>query len=248
MGVVGDILSWLTDGANWSGSFGIPARTLEHLWMSGLSLLVASLLALPVALYIGHKRRFRFFAVTAANVGRAVPSFAILGIAFTFANDWPGGSIGFWPTVLALIALGIPPIVTNTYVGIQEVDADTIEAARGMGQSESQVLFGIEIPLAAPLIVTGLRVAGVQIVATATLAALVGWGGLGRYIVDGFAVRDFGRIGGGAVLVASLAFATELLFNLLHRMVDPARKGQVQRRRETEAMTTTSQPPAAYSS
>lgn len=242
MGVIGEIFTWLTDGTNWSGSFGIPARILEHLWMSGLSLLAATVLALPVGLYIGHTRRFRFFVVTAANVGRAVPSFAILGLAFFFANDWPGGSIGFWPTVLALVALGIPPIVTNAYVGIQQVDADTVEAAKGMGQTGRQVLFGIEIPLAAPLIVTGLRVAGVQIVATATLAALVGWGGLGRFIVDGFAVRDFGRIGGGAVLVASLAFVTELLFNVVQRRLDPARKARTERTQPLEAITT---PPVA---
>jgi osmoprotectant transport system permease protein len=218
MGVVADIFGWLTDPANWSGSFGIPARTVEHLFMSGTSVAIGAALALPVALYIGHARRFRFVAVTVANVGRALPSFGILGISFGFTRDW-GGSIGFWPTVIALVALAIPPIVTNTYVGIEQVDVGTVEAARGMGQSERQILFGIEIPLAAPLIVTGLRVATVQVVATATLAALVGWGGLGRFIVDGLAVRDFGRIGGGAVLVAVLALVTEGIFTLAERSV-----------------------------
>jgi osmoprotectant transport system permease protein len=187
--------------------------------MSSISVGFAALLSLPMALYVGHARRFRFFAVTVANIGRAVPSFAILGITFSFASGW--GALGFWPTVIALVALAIPPIVTNTYVGIQEVDRDTVEAARGMGQSERQILFGIEIPLAAPLIVTGLRVAAVQVVATASLAALVGWGGLGRFVVDGFAVRNFGRIGGGAVLVALLAILTELLFTLIERAVAP---------------------------
>ncbi len=218
MGVFGEIGSWLTDPANWSGPNAIPGRVLEHTWMSALSVFVAALIMLPVALYIGHTGRFRFMAVTLANLGRAVPSFAILALALPISLNLKLG-LGFYPTITALVALALPPILTNTYVGIASVDKDLVEAARGMGMSEREVLFSVEVPVAAPLIVAGLRVAAVQVVATATLAAIVAWGGLGRYIIDGFAVRDFGRIGGGAVLVASLALLTELCFGLLERSV-----------------------------
>ena len=220
MGVLGDVVAWLTDAANWSGQFGIPTRVYEHLQMSVQAIALGTLIALPVGLAIGHSRRFEFLAVSTGNIGRALPSFGIVAITFALTIDWPG-NIGFWPTFIALTLLTIPPVLTNSYVGIKGVDEDTVEAARGMGVSGLQSLARIEIPLAAPLIVAGLRTAAVQVVATATLGAFTGWGGLGRYIVDGFAVGDDAQIAGGAVLVATLAVLTELVLAGLQRVVQP---------------------------
>ena len=218
MNLLGDVARWLTDGASWSGSDGIGARLAEHVWLSALSLAIAALVALPIGLYIGHVRRAEFVTVTVANLGRAVPSFAVIALALPISIQL-GFGLGFWPTFVALFLLAIPPIVTNTYVGIKGVDADAVEAARGMGMTGGQVLRQVEIPLAAPVVVAGLRTSAVQVVATATLGALVGWGGLGRFIRDGFSQGDDVLILGGALLVAALAIATELAFGALQRAV-----------------------------
>jgi osmoprotectant transport system permease protein len=220
MEVLSEIIGWLTDGANWSGSNGIPARIYEHLQMSVQAVALGSVVAIPVGLAIGHTRRLEFFALSVGNIGRALPSFGIVALTYAITLDWPG-NIGFWPTFIALVLLTIPPLLTNTYVGIKGVDRDTLEAARGMGLSGTQVLARIEIPLGIPLIVAGLRTAAVQVVATATLGAFTGWGGLGRYIVDGFAVGDDAQIGGGAVLVAGLAIATEVAMAGVQRLLSP---------------------------
>ncbi|MDQ4043492.1 MAG: ABC transporter permease, partial [Actinomycetota bacterium] len=159
-------------------------------------------------------------AISVGNLGRALPSFGILGISFSLTIGLPG-TLGFWATFIALFLLAIPPILTNTYVGIKGVDADTIESARGMGMTERQILLKIELPLGAPLIVAGLRLATVQVVATATLGALVAWGGLGRYIVDGFAAGDDVQLLAGAILVAVVAILTEIAFGFLERSVSP---------------------------
>ena len=220
MGILGDVVAWLTDPANWEGSSGIPVRIYEHLIMSVQAVALGALIAIPVGLAIGHTRRFEFLAVSIGNIGRALPSFGIVAITYVVTLNWPG-NIGFWPTFIALTALTIPPVLTNTFVGIKEVDDDTLEAARGMGLSGTQSLRRIEVPLAAVLIVAGLRTAAVQVVATATLGAFTGWGGLGRFIVDGFAVSDDAQIVGGAVLVATLAVLTEVSMGLVQRIVAP---------------------------
>lgn len=220
MGILGDIISWLGDGSNWTGSGGIPTRIYEHLVMSVQAIALGAAIGIPIGLAIGHTRRFEFFAVSVGNIGRALPSFGIVALTYAFTLDWPG-NIGFWPTFIALVLLTIPPVLTNTYVGIKGIDADTLEAGRGMGLSGMQSLARIEVPLATPLIVAGLRTASVQVVATATLGAFTGWGGLGRYIVDGFATGDDAQIGGGAVLVASLAVLTELVMAAFQRLVSP---------------------------
>ena len=160
--------------------------------------------------------------MSVANLGRAVPSFAILSIVFQIMLDyWPTIAFGLGPTVLAMILLAIPPILTNTYVGVQQVDRDTVEAARGMGMTGGQVLRRLEMPLAAPLIVTGIRTAAVQVIATATLAALIGGGGLGRFIVDGFAQGDDVMVVAGAILVALLAIVAEVVFGGFARLARP---------------------------
>lgn len=226
MSFLREVLEWFTDPANWIGVAGIPNRLLEHLQISALSLGVAAAIALPAGLYIGRTRRFEFLVVSFANLGRAIPSFAILALALPLTIRL-GLGLGFWPTVIALFLLAIPPILTNTYVAVQEIDPDVVEAALGTGMSSRDLLTKVELPLAAPLIVVGLRTALVQVIATATLAALVAWGGLGRFIIDGFAVRDQPQIFGGAMLVALLAIAVELAFGLVERIVSPPsdRKG-----------------------
>jgi osmoprotectant transport system permease protein len=214
-GFFAEVVEWFGDPAHWQGSSGIPARLVEHLILSAIPLAIASAIALPAAMYVGHTRRFELAIVTVANVGRSIPSYALLVIMVILTG------LGNEPIIVALTLLAIPPILTNGYVAIQSVDADTIEAARGMGLTARQVLFGIELPLGAPLLVAGLRIAALQIVATAGLAALVAGGGLGRFIVDGLAVRDFPRVFSGALLVAVLAGLTEGAFTLLQRWATP---------------------------
>lgn len=214
-GFFAEVVEWFGDPAHWQGSSGVPARLVEHLILSAIPLAIASAIALPAAMYVGHTRRFEVAIVTIANLGRAIPSYALLVIMVILTG------LGNEPIIVALTLLGIPPILTNGYVAIQSVDADTIESARGMGLTGRQVLFGIELPLGAPLIVAGLRIAALQIVATAGLAALVAGGGLGRFIVDGLAVRNFPQVFSGAVLVALLAGLTEGAFTLVQRWATP---------------------------
>jgi osmoprotectant transport system permease protein len=223
MDVFSEVVAWFSDPLQWSGTNGIPNRVWEHIQMTVLSVLVAMVPGLLWGLYIGHTRRFEFVSVTLANLGRALPSFAILAFFFPIFLA-RGLGFSFWPAIVALAFLAVPPILINTYIGIREVDPDAIEAARGMGMSDREILRNIELPLAAPLVVTGIRTSAVQVVATATLAALTAGGGLGRYIVDGFAIgAEFGRseIVGGAILVAGLAILTEVAMALLGRLVAP---------------------------
>lgn len=220
--------AWLVDPANWSGEAGIPNRIIEHLQMSALAVFLAATVALPMGLFIGHTRRAEFLTISIANLGRAIPSFAIVALAFLVTVQL-GWGLGFWPTLLALFLLAIPPMITNTYVGVRDVDRDAVEAARGMGMTERDVLRSIELPLAAPLIVAGVRTSAVQVVATATLGALVAWGGLGRFIIDGFAQQNDAMLLGGAVLVAAVAILTDIGLGLLERGVTPKSRGRAPR-------------------
>ncbi len=214
-------VAWLADPSHWSGTDGIPNRLVEHLILSGATTLAAVLIAAPIGILLGHLNRGGFLAINLANFGRALPSLARLARVLPLALSFRLG-LGFWPTFLALVPLGIPPILTNAFVAIREVDRDVIESARGMGLREVQVLRSVELPIAAPLIIAGIRNAAVAIVATATLGALVAGGGLGRYIVDGFARQEYPRMVVGALLVALLAIVVELAFGLLERAIVPA--------------------------
>ena len=216
MSFLGEVAQWFADPAHWQGPQGIPARILEHLEYSGFAIAVALVMALPIALYLGHTGRGGFIAINVANIGRALPSFALLGFGLLIAIAL-GLGLGFWPTMFMLVPLAIPPIVTNAFVAIREVDRDVVDAARGMGLSEGQILRSIEIPLGLPLIVAGIRTAAVNVVATATLGAVVAGGALGRFIVDGFALRDFAQLVAGGILVAVLAIVTEATFSILER-------------------------------
>jgi osmoprotectant transport system permease protein len=219
--LIGQVLAWFTDPSSWTGTDGIANRLFEHIWLSGLVVLVGSVVAIPAGLVIGHTGRGAFLTVTIANLGRAIPSYALLLIFFTFFG------IGFGTTFPALLALMIPPVLTSTYVGIREVDRDTVEAGRGMGMTERQLLVGVEWPMALPVIIAGVRISAVQVVATATLAALVGGGTLGRFIVDGFALQEYDQLVGGAILVAILALLTERLFTFAEGLlVSPGLNGR----------------------
>lgn len=216
------VLDWLLAPEHWSGENGIPVRLLQHLELSAAGVALGILIAIPIGAMVGHTRRGERVAVSIANLGRAIPSFAVLVLVFiVMLRWWPGLAFGFGPTVVALTLLAIPPILTNTYVAVRGVDDDTVEAARGMGMHGTQVFGRLELPLAAPVIVTGIRIAAVQVVATATLAALIAGGGLGRYIVDGFAQGDRTMTTAGAVLVAALAIATELVLGVAARLSTP---------------------------
>lgn len=216
MGFPGSVLAWLADPAHWQGSDGIPVRVLEHVELSAVSLVVAAAIALPIGLLVGHSGRGGFLVLNLANVGRALPSLAILGLALPFTIRLTQ-QLDFWPTFIALVALAIPPILTNTYLGIRTVDPETVEVARGMGMGAGQVLRRVELPIALPIVLGGLRTAAVQVIATATLGAFVAGGGLGRYIIDGLELRDMERIFVGALLVALLALATEVALGWLER-------------------------------
>ena len=214
------LVRWLTDPVNWQGSHGIPIRVLEHIELSGLSVLAALIIAMPIALYLGHTGRAGFVAINVANIGRALPSLALIAFGLVIAISL-GLGLGFWPTVFALVPLAIPPILTNSYVAIREVDRDIVEAARGMGLSEGQILRSIEVPLGLPLMLAGIRTAAVNVVATATLGALVAGGALGRFIVDGLALQEYDQLMAGALLVALLAVVTEVSFGALERATVP---------------------------
>ena len=213
MDVVTDVIAWLTDPAQWSGPDGIPVRTLQHLWYSLLATAIAAAIALPIGILIGHTGRGAVLAVNLTNLGRAIPSLGIIILTFTLVG------FGIVPVVVALTALAIPPIVTNSYIGIRSVDRDVREAAEGMGMRGRQVLWQVELPVAMPLIMAGIRTSAVQVVATATLAAYVGLGGLGRYLIDGLSQRDLAQVVGGAILVAVLSLATELVLGRVQTVV-----------------------------
>jgi osmoprotectant transport system permease protein len=215
-------IHWLRLGAHWQGPEGVPTRVLQHLEISGAAVAIASAIAVPLGLFIGHTGRARFLVVSIANIGRAVPSFGILVIAYVVVLKLAASlAFGFTPTVVALVLLAIPPILTNTSVGVEGVDRDTVEAARGMGMSERQVLLRLEVPLATRLIMAGVRTSAVTVVATATLSALIGGGTLGRYIVDGFAQSDNGMLVAGSILVALLAVITEVGLGIVERRLTP---------------------------
>jgi osmoprotectant transport system permease protein len=222
MSIVDATITWLTDPAHWIGPNGIPARLAEHVAISAISLAIALAVALPVGLYIGHTGRAVGLAVNSANLWRSLPSIAVIAIVLpiTAAID-PQAGFKLYPTLVAMVVLAVPPILVNTYAGIREVDRDLVEAGRGQGMSAGQVLTHIEMPLSVPVMVTGIRSAAVQIVATATLGAIFGFGALGRYLVDGLSQFDTGQIFGGAVLVAALVIATDLVFAALQRLLTP---------------------------
>jgi osmoprotectant transport system permease protein len=210
---------WLKSPQQWSGPDSIPIRVLQHLGYTALSLLIAAVIALPVGLLIGHFNRGGFAAINTANVWRAIPTLGLLILMVILL----GFSALTW--LIPLVVLGIPPILINTYEGIAGVDPDLKDAARGMGMTQWQVLWKVELPVAIPLIMLGLRTAAIFVVATATIAAEIGLGGLGRYIIDGLASNNYGEVAGGAAVIVVLALVIQAVFVGLRRLVVPAGRG-----------------------
>ena len=230
MDAIAALLAWIANREHWSGPSGVPNRLVEHIELSALAMLLAIVIALPIGLWIGHTGKLALVAVAVANLGRAVPSYALLLMLFPFFG------FGFSTALPALVLLAIPPMLTNTYTGIREVERDLVEAGRGMGMSERKLLTAVEVPIALPVIMAGIRTAAVQVVATAGLAALVAGGGLGRFIVDGFGLQDGGQLLAGAILVAGLAILVERVLTIVEgRMVSPGVRATIGRVDEVEA-------------
>ena len=206
-------MEWLADPAHWTGSEGVPQRLLEHLEYTGLALLFALVIGFPLGALVGHTGRGGFVVVGIANGLRALPTLGVVTLVVLLAG------FGQAPAVTALVLLAVPPIMAGAYAGIRAVDPVIVDAARGVGMTESGVLFGVEIPNAMPLIFGGVRSAALQVVATATIAAYVGLGGFGRYVFDGYALQDYPQMISGSVLVALLAVLVDLVFVGLQRII-----------------------------
>jgi osmoprotectant transport system permease protein len=210
-------LSWLGqffgNPDNWSGPDGIPARLLEHLQFSALALLLAVLIAVPLGLLIGHTGRGEVIVVVSANLARALPTLGLL-VMFVLLL----GTASIWPVIIPLVLLAVPPILVNTFAGISGVDPELRDAAYGMGLRGGQVLGRVLVPVALPLILLGCRLSAIQVVATTTVAAYTGLGGLGRYVIDGFAIQDYASVVGGSVLIVLFALVVQLLFALVQRV------------------------------
>jgi osmoprotectant transport system permease protein len=218
---VGEFWDHVTQAANWTGDGGLLELTWAHVRLSVLATTATAVLGLPAAILLGARGRGGTLAVSVVNIGRALPSFAVLVLAFgIFTSQWQKG-FTIWPTFVALVLLGLPPVFTNAFTGVRGVDPDAREAATAMGMTRGERLRRVEVPLALPLILTGLRLSAVQIVATATLGAWVGFRCLGTPIFEGFAQQDDGKILTGAVLVAVLTILTEVAFSLLTRAMTP---------------------------
>jgi len=232
--VLGDAWSYLTTAGSWTGAGGMLHLLLQQLLLTLTALGLALVVGLPVALWLGHLGRGGFLAINISNIGRAVPTFALLALLVT--ADHPGtrdfgpyGRAGL-ATLLALALFALPPIITNGYVAVHEVDPDVRQAADGMGMTGAQKFFRVELPLAMPLIASGVRLALVQVWATATIAALVAGPGLGRVITDGFFRTNYGKGLAGALVVAAVALVLELLAALGQRALDPVPRGPARER------------------
>ena len=216
---------WLTTAGHWSGSNGVPARLLEHVEYTALALVIAAVIALPAGVLIGHTGRGSLALVSLANIWRALPTLGLLVLAFILSSG------ATWAWLIPLVVLAIPPIMITSYEGVRGVDPDLKDAAAGMGMTSPQVVSKVEIPVALPLILLGLRTATIQVVATATIAAYISLGGFGRYILDGLATNNYGLVAAGAVCVVVLALVVQFAFSGLARLIVPA--GLRQRARQS---------------
>ncbi|KZX21573.1 osmoprotectant transport system permease protein [Rathayibacter tanaceti] len=228
------MIDYLLDPAHWTGSDSIGTLLVQHLIYTGVSLLVAAVIGVPIGFYVGHTGKGTFLVAGVANALRALPTLGliillVIVIAPVFASD-----LAFViPSLIVLVLLAIPPIMTNTYAGIRAVDAAAVDAAVGMGYRPVKVLFAVQVPCALPLILSGFRGATLQVISTATIAAYVSLGGLGRLIIDGRAQNDYDQMLAGAVLVAALALLVDLAIGLIGRFaVSP---GLTRRRRRATA-------------
>ncbi|OIJ65057.1 ABC transporter permease [Streptomyces mangrovisoli] len=215
------INAFFSDSTHWHGYDGIPTRLREHVQYSLIALGVAAAIGLPVGLITGHTGRGGNTLALIATAARALPSFGLLVVMFILLG------LGLLPAMIPLVVLAVPPILVTTYEAMRSVDPSPVDAARGMGMAEPEILFRVELPVALPLILSGLRSAAIQIVSTATIAAYVSLGGLGRYIIDGLSQRNYEKVVGGATLVAVLALVTLGVFWAVDRLtVSPGVRGR----------------------
>jgi len=218
--MINRILTWLVDGAHWKGGDGILRRVAEHMGYSVMALLIAAMIAIPLGLYIGHTGHGRYLVVNVVGAARAIPSLGLLFLAVLWLGPKFRGEIALLaPTGVVLVVLAIPPILSGAYAGVEGVDPAARDAAKGMGMRGPEVLRQVEFPCALPLILSGVRSAMLQVIGTATIAAVMGLGGLGRFLIDGLAVRDTPQTASGAVLVAVLALAVDMGLALVQRSV-----------------------------
>jgi osmoprotectant transport system permease protein len=227
MSVWEQLRSFFADGSRWqlASDDGIPQRLVDHVGYSALALLIAAVIAVPVGCLIGHTGRGAFVAINVGNAGRALPTLGVLILAVLVVG------IGLGPVLVALVLLAVPSLLTTTYAGIRAVDRSVVDAARGMGMSELMVLVRVELPNALPIMISGLRNGALQVIATATVAAYVGLGGLGRFLFDGLGSYDYGQMLGGAILVAALAVTVDALLLGVERLtVSPGVSGRLGRR------------------
>ncbi len=217
MSVWTEAIDWLADSTHWAGDDGVPHRMVQHLGYTSATVVIAAAVAIPLGFWIGHTGRFRTAAVAVTGALRALPTLGLLTFIVLFIG------IGLTPPLIALVVLCIPSLLAGAYSGLESVDRQTIDAARAMGMTEWQILTKVEIPLALPIIVGGFRSATLQVVATATVAAYVSLGGLGRYIIDGQAISDYPQMVAGSVLVVGLALVLDGLFAGLQRLAHGAR-------------------------
>lgn len=206
-------IGWLFTGANWTGPEGILVRLPEHLGYTALTMLIAMAIALPLGAWIGHTGRGGLVVVGLANALRALPTLGLLVLLFLMVG------LGLLGPLIALVIIAVPPLLAGTYSGVRNVDPAVVDAARGMGMRGPEVLWKVELPNALPLIIGGIRSATLQVISTATVAAYVGIGGLGRFILDGLGQRDFGAMIGGSILVAALAVVADLVLGGLQRLL-----------------------------
>ena len=215
-----NILGWFTDPTNWTSSDGIPTQIGYHLLYSGVALLLALAIGVPLGIFIGYTGRGEALVAGLANALRALPSLGLLVLLFLVISPVVSGQFVYvLPTVVVLVLLAVPPILTGTYAGIQSADPDAVGAARGMGFTKRQILLRVQLPCALPLMISGVRSSTLQIVSTATIAAYLGLQGLGRFILDGRAQANFSEMAGGAILVAILAIVLEFTFAWLGRAI-----------------------------
>jgi len=211
-----EAFAWLADPVHWVGADGIPTRLGQHLWYSALSVVIASVIAIPVGYLIGHTGRGRSIAVSISGGARALPSFGVITLIALSVG------IGLTAPIVSFVILAIPSVLAGAYSGFEAVDRKTVDAARAVGMTEWQIMAKVEMPLGLPLLIGGIRSAVLQVVATATLATFVGAGGLGSYIITGLRANDYPKMLAGSVLVIALAVALEVVFSIVQRLVVPA--------------------------
>jgi osmoprotectant transport system permease protein len=234
---MGGVVDWLSSADHWSGPDGIWTRLGQHLWYTLLAVVIAAVVALPLGAAIGHSGRGVAVVSGLANAFRALPTLGLLIVLTLWSFEvLKGDFASLAPSILVLVVLAIPPILSNTYAGIAAVDPAARDAARGMGMTGGQVLRRVELPVALPLLISGVRSAYLQVVATATIAAVVGLGGFGRYVLDGLAQQDYGKMVAGALLVALVAILGDRLLALVQWLVvSPGVSGRRVRRRAEQA-------------